>query len=316
VNYHLYFHNDFDGVASGAVMLNFLNSRGDDIISFTPVDYSPLLKKSWARFKFKEPFIIVDFLYHPKASWWFDHHRTSFINTRWYKEFKSDKNHVFDSTAKSTCSLIAEHLIEKFGYSPPKFIVNLTKWADIIDSASYKSAKEAIFGKQPAIKLALALGLADYNRKASVKYFEKVIKSLGGGPISRTVQIPIIRKEIKKIEKNNQEVRRIFKRMSFVSGKVVFVDGTRTKKQISHYMGYYFYSGIDYSATLESRGAYYHLNVGKNPWKGRPLTVDIGRLLSRYGGGGHKTVGGVERKSKSEILKVAGEIIEYLNKNG
>jgi len=316
VNYHLYFHNDFDGVASGAVMLNFLNSRGDDIISFTPVDYFPLLKKSWAEFKFKEPFIIVDFLYHPKASWWFDHHRTSFINTRWYKEFKSDKSHAFGPADKSTCGLLTRHLKKWFDYSPPKFIVDLTKWADIIDSASYKSAKEAIFGRQPAIKLALALGLADYNHKASVKYFEKVIKSLASESISRTIQAPIIRKEIKKIEKNNQEVRRIFKRISFVSGKVVFIDGTRTKKQTSYYMGYYFYPEIDYSTTLETRGAYYHLNVGKNPWKEKPLMVDIGRLLSRYGGGGHKTVGGVERKLKSEILKVAGEVIEYLNKNG
>jgi len=318
VNYHLYFHNDFDGVASGAVMLNFLNSRGDDIVSFTPVDYFPLLKKSWAGFKFKEPFIIVDFLYHPKASWWFDHHRTSFINNRWRKEFRSDENHAFDPTAKSTCSLMAEHLRTEFGYSPPKFIVDLAKWADIIDSASYKSAKEAIWGKQPAIKLApvLDLDVVDCKSKTSAKYFETIIKSLASESVSRTIQTPIIRREIKKIEKNNQEARRIFKRISFVSGKVVFIDGTRTKKQISHYMGYYFYPEIDYSAILETRGAYYHLSVGRNPWKERPPTVDIGRLLSRYGGGGHKTVGGVERKLKSEILKVAGEVIEYLNENG
>jgi oligoribonuclease NrnB/cAMP/cGMP phosphodiesterase (DHH superfamily) len=316
VNYHLYFHNDFDGVASGAVMLNFLNSRGDDIVSFTPVDYSPLLKKNWARFKFKEPFIIVDFLYHPKASWWFDHHRTSFINNRWYKEFKSDKNRAFDQTAKSACSLMAEHLMKKFDYSPPKFFVDLVKWADIIDSASYKSAKEAIFGRQPAIKLVPVLELIDGKGKASAKYFEKVIKFLANEPLSRTIQTPIIRREIKKVEKSNREIKRIFKNISFVSGKVVFIDGTRTKNQFSRYIGYYFYPEINYSITLEFRRYCYHLSVGKNPWKREPAGINIGELLSKYGGGGHKTVGGVERKSKPEILRIAGEVIEYLNNNG
>jgi nanoRNase/pAp phosphatase (c-di-AMP/oligoRNAs hydrolase) len=38
--------------------------------------------------------------------------------------------------------------------------------------------------------------------------------------------------------------------------------------------------------------------------------------MKKYGGGGHKGVGGLERKSKKEIMKIAEEIIEYLNKHG
>jgi nanoRNase/pAp phosphatase (c-di-AMP/oligoRNAs hydrolase) len=44
--------------------------------------------------------------------------------------------------------------------------------------------------------------------------------------------------------------------------------------------------------------------------------VNIGKLMSKYGGGGHRTVGGIEKKTKPEILKVAEEIIEYLNRHG
>jgi hypothetical protein len=316
MDYHLYFHNDFDGVASGAVMLNFLKSCEDNIVSFTPIDYSPSLKKDWASFKFKRPFIIVDFLYHPKASWWFDHHRTSFVINRWRKKFRNDKSHAFGPADKSTCGLLARHLEKWFNYDPPKFIVDLIKWATIIDSASYKSAKEAVWGKRPAIKLAPALDLINHVSKTSAKYFETIIKSLAGEPVAKTIQIPIVRKEIKRIEKNNREVKKIFKSISAVNDKVLFIDGTKTKNQPSGYFGYYFYPKIDYSITLGLCGAYYHLSVGKNPWRKTPAEVDIGKMLSKYGGGGHKNIGGVERKSKSEILKIAGEVIEYLNENG
>jgi len=297
-------------------MLNFLNGRGDNIISFTPINYSPALKKKWVSFKFKEPFIILDFLYHPRASWWFDHHQTSFITDKWREEFKGDKNHAFDSTKRSACDLMAGHFKKEFNYKPPKFVADLIKWATIIDSASYKSAKEAIEGKQPAIKLIKAFYSKNFENDAAVKYFETIIKSLAGEPIARTIQIPVVKKEIKRIEKDNKEVKKIFKKISTVTGRTVFVDSTKTKAQLSIFFGYYFFPKIDYSITLEFYGDYYHLNVGKNPWKKTPAKVHIGEILKKYGGGGHKTVGGMERKTKPEILKIAGEVIEYLNKHG
>ncbi len=315
MDYHLYFHNDFDGIASGAVMLDFLRSRGDNIISFTPITYSPTLKKKWAHFKFKRPFIILDFLYHPKASWWFDHHPTSFLTDEWRDGFKNDKNRAFDSAKKSACDLMSGHLKKEFNYKPPKFIADLAKWATIIDSASYKSAKEAIESKQPAIKLAKATN-PDLKGKALAKYFETMMKSLASEPISKTILMPAAKREIRRIEKNDRKVERTLEKISVVAGKTVFMNGTKAGVELSNYSGYYFYPKVDYALNLEFYGSYYHLLVGKNPWKKVPARVHIGEMLKKYGGGGHKTVGGVERKTKSEILKIAGKIIEYLNKHG
>ncbi len=296
-------------------MLNFLNGRGDNIVSFTPINYSPSLKKNWANFKFKQPFIIVDFLYHPKASWWFDHHQTSFIADKWRKGFKSDQNHAFGSTKKSACDLISGHFKKEFNYKPPKFIADLVKWATIIDSASYKSAKEALESKQPAIKLAKATNPINFENNAGAKYFETMIKSLASEPIVKTIQIPIFRKEIKRIDKMNQGIKKVFKNISTTTDKILFIDGTKTKAQLSNYRGYYFYPKINYAITLEFYGSYYHLSVGKNLWKKMPTRVHIGKMLNKYGGGGHKTVGGVDKRTKSEILKIAEKIIEYLNKH-
>lgn len=316
MKYHLYFHNDFDGVASGAVMLNFLHSRGYDIVSFSPINFSPKLKPKWPSHRFKKPFILVDFLYHPRAAWWFDHHETSFINEKWRKRFKNDRHHVFNPARKSACDLIRGHLKLKFNYKPPKHIANLAKWATKIDSASYKSAKEALWGKQPYIKLALAINPLNFKSQAKANYFKTIIKSLAREPIAKTIQIPVVRKEIQRIEKTNKKAKKIFKKISVVISKIVLVDGTKTKAQLSNFFGYYFYPEINYALTLEFFGNYYHLNIGKNPWKKTPNKVHIGEMLIKYGGGGHKDVGGFERKSKGEIMKITEEIIEYLNKHG
>lgn len=59
----------------------------------------------------------------------------------------------------------------------------------------------------------------------------------------------------------------------------------------------------------------FKLSVGKNPWRARGR-VHIGKILSKYGGGGHDGAGGLEKKTKEEILKIADEVVEYLNAKG
>ena len=60
MKYHIYFHDDLDGVASSAVMLSFLSERGDTIVSYNPLNYFPDFKRKWPVYKFKKPFILVD----------------------------------------------------------------------------------------------------------------------------------------------------------------------------------------------------------------------------------------------------------------
>lgn len=42
MNYHLYFHDDFDGMSSSAILLDFFRTRGDDIASFNPINFDSL----------------------------------------------------------------------------------------------------------------------------------------------------------------------------------------------------------------------------------------------------------------------------------
>lgn len=292
-------------------MLDFLKGRGDKIISFNPINYFAELQKKWPKFKFKKPFILVDFRYHPGADFWFDHHLSAFIGEKWQRDFANDKTHYFGPKFKSCCSLIIYHLGKQFGYQPTGRIRELVKWADMVDSASYKSAKQAIESREPGLRLALFLADDSYPL-----HQEEIIKRLVSEPISKIVKLPFIVKELKKLDHETRIAKKIFKEISVPKGKIMLVDTTKTKIFVSQYMGYFLYPQINYFITVMRSDDGYHINVGKNPWKKMKNNIPIGEMLGKYGGGGHKGVGGVNRRTKSEILKLAGEIIEYLNKHG
>lgn len=294
-------------------MLNFLNGRGDNIISFTPIDYSPTLKKNWANFRFRQPFIIVDFLYHPNASWWFDHHPTAFVDEKWQKTFTNRSTHYFNPKAKSTCSILFSLLREKFKYNPPVFIPDLVKWADIIDSASFASAREAV----EITKRNQPFGLAAFLDVIEKRHYKEVIKRLAEKPILEVIKLPYIQSWLKRRTRELKAAKEVLKKIAEPRGAAIFVDETKTRLDIPRYLAYFLYPKFDYVVTLgRYNNGLYYLGVGKNPWKKTPAKVHIGEILKKYGGGGHKTVGGMERKTKPEILKIAGEVIEYLNKHG
>ncbi|OGN03871.1 MAG: hypothetical protein A2831_03075 [Candidatus Yanofskybacteria bacterium RIFCSPHIGHO2_01_FULL_44_17] len=315
MRYHIYFHDDFDGMASSAVMLDFLRTQGDEIASYNPIDYYPGLIERWAKFKFKKPFILVDFRYHPQAAWWFDHHSTSFISEKWRKEFVNSKTKYFDPRHKSVCGMVVAHLERTFQYRPPKHITYLAKWADIADSASYKSAKQFIEKKEPALKLILFLDSLNSENSASHKQKVASIKLLSDVPIIEIIKMPQISAEVARLLAKSRNTLKKFKKLSNVYGKVLFSNIIGSDISGTNLLGYFFYPKIFYSVRTSYEGGHYHIGVGKNIWR-RSDKVNIGKIMTKYGGGGHDGVGGAENKSQKEIMKIAQEIIEYLNKHG
>lgn len=315
MNYHLYFHDDFDGMASGAVMLNFLRSCGDNITSFNPIDYSPTTNKNWVNFKFKRPFILVDFRYHLRADWWFDHHKASFswpVLQSWKEKYKNDQTHHWDPAYKSCCGMIFDFLKKHYQYYLPQFIKELAKWADIIDGARYKSARESIEYKKPALKLGLYL-LNENNPKRQIA----ITKELASKPIAEIIKNPFIKNKLKVAFKDHQKALNLMRHISLFSDGIVFADASDYDLDVSHFMSYFIFPSVKYSVLLEKeKGRYFHLGVGKNPWNKPSHRFNVSKLLQKYGGGGHENVGAVEKKLKKEILKIASEIVKYLEKHG
>lgn len=296
-------------------MLNFLRSRGDSIASYNPVNYFPDFNKKWPDYKFKKPFILVDFRYHPAADWWFDHHLTSFLKESWQKNFVPDQTHVFNPKTKSVCELVLRHLADNFKYKPPRHMKYLVEWASIIDGATYKSPKELVEIKEPAIKFNLFIDAMDQGRPNYARSVQKIIEALSAKSLAGIIKTKEFKNKISSLIKNHAKKVKILKLILQKNKKVVFADLTGHEIFSHKFVIYYLYPEIFYSVGISRASDYYHLGVGKNPWN-KTGRVNIGQLLTGYGGGGHRDVGGVERKSKEEIIKIADEITEYLNEHG
>ncbi|MBI2062770.1 MAG: hypothetical protein HYT61_00820 [Candidatus Yanofskybacteria bacterium] len=311
MNYHLYFHNDLDGMASGAVMLNFLRSRGDNIISFNPIDYAPEIYKGWVNYRFKKPFILLDFRYHSAASWWFDHHGTSFDSpslSSWKKKYRNSVTHYRDPKCKSCCGMILFHLKKYFSFNAPSYIKELAKWADIIDSAGYKSARDALDYSKPAMQFSLFL-----SNDNNLKNRPSLLKKLAEKSLEEIVSEKSIKTKISQLISGQNKALQNSKKSSKLYKRAAFLDATNADSDYNHFMIYLAYPNIKYSVILEKTGNSYHLGVGKNPWVKSLGKVDVGNLMLRYCGGGHKNVGATQSSSKKEIVKIAEKVIEYLD---
>jgi hypothetical protein len=62
--------------------------------------------------------------------------------------------------APSCTGLIARSLADAHGWAPPPALVELVRWADIIDAAAFASAEEATSMVSPAARLAVFLAAA------------------------------------------------------------------------------------------------------------------------------------------------------------
>jgi hypothetical protein len=321
MNYDVYFHNDFDGRASAAVMLTFLRSRGDNIEHFTPVNY--YLLPQWVDEKFfdkhklfkgkRNPVIIVDFLYHPQAAWWFEHHSSTFKKDSWQKKFKADKQHQLKPQYPSCCHLVYASLKKDFGWKPPKHITELVKWLDIIDGAGYRSAKQTIEMKEPALQVNEFIEQRQHTKAENVW----IVDLLSRRPLTEIARLPEVKKLAIEIKKKNKKGIAFCKKNARIIGRVCYLDRTETKLEFPHYALPFLFPRAMYFVRMSNRDGLYHVNVGINPW---PLSlrkrglVHVGDMLKPLKGGGHEGVGGVEFKTRAEAQVAVNFFIETINK--
>lgn len=303
-NYNIYFHYDFDGIASAAVIFDFLKQKNSNVENFIAVNYN--LKYKWPNFKFKKNPIIVDFYFHPKAKFWFDHHETTFKKESWKDNFKQNKYHHFAPRYKSCCSLIVNRLQKLWGYKPSKHIINLSKWLDIIDGANYKSAKQAIFLKEPAAQIN-----AFIDNQPKIKSITWLIYDLIQKPLTKIAQKKRVKNFIKKEVKRRQKIINFYnKNLKIYNYKLGIIDIGRHNYNL-RYAPFYLKPNLIYALTIRHKKGLYFISLGVNPWQKNKNKIHVGKFLRKnFGGGGHKKVGGVEFRNKKELNLAIKKIIK------
>ena len=317
--YDLYFHNDFDGRAAAAIMLDFLRTRGDDIEHFVPVGYE--MTEQWLKENFfkrhklfrgkRNPAIVVDFAFHPGAAWWFDHHPTTFKSEVWKKRFKPDAQHQYDPKYASCCGQVTAVLKKDFGWRPSAHFKELVHWGDILDAARYASARQVV--ELGDIGIQLDAFIDRYPKSARTG--KRLVELMAEKPISFIARLPDVRRAVAAIRKSRAASLAYHRKHLKITGRTGYIDLTQSASGKNRYACYYLYPNLLYAVRILRKGKFFQLSVGQNPWRRKENRIDIGEVMKKYGGGGHFGVGATEIPKKKDAEKYAHEIVSYLEEH-
>jgi len=288
----LYFHYPcFDGLVSGVLAWEFLESTEKwRFEEFCPVNYS--LRSEWLKHRLKKPCAVVDFLYHPQADFWADHHQTSMLSEQAMADFRRRKRHAhlfLDDRASSCATVLYRRLRNSFVHKD--HFHDLVKWAEKIDSAAYSSVEEAILGDAPALRINRSLMLED---EGGIDYAHFLLRELRTHDVAYVAGLrEVTRREIKVrrtlqrgLEKSDPAVR-------MEKGDVAVLDLRKNSNHvISRYAPYHAKPHARYSIGIVRAPDSIGITAMRNPWR-KFRSVALGRILEKFGGGGHQRVGAV-----------------------
>lgn len=288
---------------------DFLSSHaGWSAIALKGVSYRD--SGSWLRQRLHPRTAVVDFLYHPQAAFWADHHPTAFLDNAAEKDFAArakDGWLAYDAAAPSCALLIQRHLQRAFDYRNHRFDT-LVDWATKIDSADYESPAEALSADIPAIRLNMSLAM-----KGPAGYPERLVRWLLQDDLETVSRRPSVSKRVLRATRQFRAgLGRIGKAAKLKNGIVIF-DVNGSSAQVPRYGPYYFFPEARYSVGLVRRGSEAKLTAMRNPWR-QFESVPLGGLLARHGGGGHHRVASVlltghrARKASTVLQDVVAEI--------
>lgn len=258
---------------------------------FQPVDYA--LRDTWLSQELRKPAAVVDFLYHPQADFWADHHQTSVLTATAEADFdrrKGKSSLFFDPRARSCASLLYRHLRRSL-IDKPQF-KEMVVWAEKIDAAAYSSVDEAILGEAPALQISRTLSVEDENWQDYVRFLLRELRDHDLAYVANLKEVKSRAGQIRRRIENG--LKRVKATLRLEPGDVVVFDARSNGKQvISRYAAYYFQPKARYSIAVIYSPEGVRITAMRNPWKNFK-SIPLGRTFAKFGGGGHQRVGGVQ----------------------
>ncbi len=299
----IHYHRDFDGMVSAAVLAVLLReTKGEEDVFWSSVNYDQ--RANWECFSADERFAIVDFHFHPRAEYWFDHHPTTFLTPEFRVQYEPSERWRWDETSPSCPPLILQHAIQHWGYERSERFDEMAHWSNVIDAARYDSVDQAVFGDQSALRIARALTVAP-----TPEWIDGLVGAMTRDTLDVVADRPEVEKAFQRASKNRDRALRQFPPTieSNESGVLLF-DASSNQIRRERFAAFYHHPKIHYSVGVIPTRAGFHVSCGENPWNASPVGVHIGEIMETYGGGGHKAVGGANPTSLAAAREVAAEI--------
>jgi len=268
--------------------LDFLETSQDwKFKELRSVDYDQ--RDRWLSEKQDKPFAVVDFLYHPDAAFWADHHQTSFLTISLRKSFDQQKNpfHIYNAKSGSCAGLLWRTLQQRFQHQNSRYS-ELIRWADKIDAARYSSVKEAIRGSHPALNINRSLAT-----NKDPDYPAWLVTRLRTNSLATVGVLPEVLQKSKEAEVLIAAgLERLSKSVHLEDTDIAVFDVDGAGVLINRYAPYHFFPKARYSLGIVRTPHGIKITAMRNPWRHFP-SVYLGNLFERFGGGGHRRVGSV-----------------------
>jgi len=280
---------DFDGIACGVLI-----TARENIDHFLFVEPKSMQD---GEIEVNSDDIITNLPYHPKCYLWFDHHVTNQISYPFRGKFK-----VAPSAARVVFEYYPSGSLRRY-----EELVNET---DRIDSGDLKISD--VLNPERYVLLSFTI---DPNNKRDESYWITLIHLLRDQPFSLVMENPEIKRRCKQVLDDFKVYRNLLLKNSRQEGNVVITDFRKVNftGKVNRFLVYCLYPETNISVKIFKdiqRPGRTGISVGKNIFN-KTSSVNVGELLSHYGGGGHQGAGSC-RVPDEEVERVVKEIIEKL----
>lgn len=285
---------DLDGLTC-AVLITEVESI-DSIELIHPQDLTD------KRFEVKRGDILANVPYHPNAGKWFDHH----IQTK-SNEQPPEKFDGLFRLAPSTARVVYEY------YKNPKLdrFEKLLVETDRVDSANL--TLEDVLDPQDYVLLGYTIdprtGLGGFN-----EYFMQLVQDLKKKTIDEIMKLPEVTRRVDLMRKDWLEFKRITQENSRQESNVVITDfrGLERIPAGNRFLVYTLFPAVNVSLRVHwgPQKKWVSAVVGHSIFN-RTCRVNVGELMSDFGGGGHFGAGATPLKLETADADIA-EIVRRL----
>ncbi len=301
----IHYHRDFDGMVSAAILARVLREREGET-RWRSVNYDQ--RKGWEDFERGHRFAIVDFHFHPRAEYWFDHHPTTFLSPELRALYAPSERWSWDETSPSCPPLILRHAARWWGFEAPPRFLEMSRWSDLIDAARFDSVDQALFGDEPALRISRALTAAPER-----DWTDTLVGAMVDGSLEEVARRHDVERSWERAARNRDKALHQFPPtvLSTEEG-VILYDASSNQIRRERFAAFFHFPDATFAVGVIPTRSGFHVTAGQNPWRAPPDVVHLGELMESHGGGGHKSVGGANARDLPDARRIAGEVAATL----
>jgi hypothetical protein len=273
--------SDFDGICC-AVLLKELGLM-DEMVYAHPKDLQD------GKIAVSKNDILANVPYVPGCGLWFDHHSSEQERLQLAGKFEGASRN-----APSAARVIFDY------YGPAKFFGfgEMLQYVDKVDSAHL--TEEEILNPAGWVLLGFicdprtGLGYHKDYRISNLAFMGELVDHIRTKSIDEILSLPDTQERITIYKENDLKAREFLKNHSRVEGSVLITDarGVEEIPPSNRFLVYSMFPEANISVRLiDGKGKeFVSISVGYSILN-RTATIDVGSLMLKYGGGGHKAVG-------------------------